>query len=287
MDGRKKLLAARRRKEPRSNNSPHEFFLRMVRIIAAQYRFHFNSMSRLPRFFISPDQAADETFIVSGEDVRHIGTVLRMQPGDELVLCDGTGTDYRVRITTIGRNEIRTVVLGRERREPSVPRITLGQGLPKSDKMDLIVQKSTELGVSSIVPLVTERTIVKVRDEEKRLGRWRRISREAAMQSNRSEIPLITPLRAYEAFVKEMSEASGGLLLLPWEEGTEPLRQVLRKAPPPEAITVLIGPEGGFSAGEAELAMRHGFHAVSLGRNILRTETAAVAVLAMIAYEYF
>ena len=242
-------------------------------------------MPRLPRFFISPDQIAGETIVVRGEDVRHIGAVLRMRAGDELVLCDGGGTDYRVRITAIDRSEIRTAVLERGLRERSGPRITLGQGLPKSDKMDFIVQKATELGVASSVPLVTERTIVKVRDEEKRLGRWRKICREAAMQSNRTDIPVVEPVSSYDAFVQEAG-ASGSLLLLPWEEGTEPLRNVLRKAPPAGAITMLIGPEGGFSEKEAGFAIQRGFHSVSLGRNILRTETAAVAALAMIAYAF-
>ena len=126
---------------------------------------------------------------ISGEDVRHIAAVLRMKTGDELLLCDGKGTEYAVRITLVDRSEIKTEIIGSSHREIRHPSITLGQGLPKSDKMDWIVQKATELGVAAIVPMVTERTIVKVKDEEKRVSRWKKICREAAMQSNRPDIP--------------------------------------------------------------------------------------------------
>ncbi len=243
-------------------------------------------MPRLPRFFISPEQIAGSSISVSGEDVRHIGTVLRMQAGDELVLCDGAGTDYRVRITSMDQNGIETAIVNSEVRKSSLPKVTLGQGLPKSDKMDVIVQKTTELGVSSIVPLATERTIVKIRDEEKRTARWRKICREAAMQSDRRDIPEITEIRTFAEFVREASARTGSLLLLPWEEGTRPIRETLRTGQPVSDIVVLIGPEGGVSAREAGLANEQGFHTVSLGQNILRTETAALAVLAMIAYEF-
>jgi 16S rRNA (uracil1498-N3)-methyltransferase len=120
-------------------------------------------MSRPPRFFISPDQVSGRHITVIGEDVRHIALVLRMQPGDELLLCDGEGTDYRVKIEQVGRSEIRTAIVSESKRALRPPRITLGQGLPKSDKMDFIVQKATELGVANIVPLFTERTIVKIK----------------------------------------------------------------------------------------------------------------------------
>jgi 16S rRNA (uracil1498-N3)-methyltransferase len=148
-------------------------------------------MPRPPRFFISPDQVIGEHITISGEDVRHIATVLRMKTGDELLLCDGEGTEYSAKIAQVSKSEITTEVKARSKREISSPRITLCQGLPKSDKMDWIVQKATELGVASIIPLVTERTVVKIRDEEKRVARWQKIAREAAMQSNRPDIPTV------------------------------------------------------------------------------------------------
>jgi 16S rRNA (uracil1498-N3)-methyltransferase len=243
-------------------------------------------MPKPPRFFISPGQVSGSFITVTDEDVRHIATVLRMKTGDHLLLCDGRGTEYTVRISDINKSAIKTNILGQTTREIRYPLITLGQGLPKSDKMDWIVQKATELGTAFIVALITERTIVKVKDEEKRLVRWRRICREAAMQSNRTDIPRVEGIQTFGDYVRTLDPGPGTLLLLPWEEGTKPIKDVLREKPGVKNIVVLIGPEGGFSAAEAALAQEKGFHAVSLGPNILRAETAAVAVLGMIGYEY-
>lgn len=243
-------------------------------------------MPRPPRFFISPEQVREQRIAITGEDVRHIVMVLRMKTGDELLLCDGKGTEYTVRIAQADRTEIATEIVNQSTREGRFPRITLGQGLPKSDKMDWIAQKATELGVSQIVPLVTERTIVKIRDEEKRVTRWQKICREAAMQSNRPDIPAVGRIVSFKDFLQTPHSELPTMLLLPWEEGTEPIKRILRAQQNIKNIIVLIGPEGGFSAAEARMAQEKGFHLVSLGRNILRTETAAVAVLSMIGYEF-
>jgi 16S rRNA (uracil1498-N3)-methyltransferase len=244
-------------------------------------------MPRPPRFFISSEQVSGPQITLSGEDVRHIATVLRMKPGDELLLCDGQGTEYFARITQVNKSEIGAEITGQSKREPRFPRIVLGQGLPKFDKMDWIAQKATELGVASIVPIVTERTIVKVRDEEKRVSRWQKIAREAAMQSNRPDIPVVEKIQTYGRYLDTLTTDSETLLLFPWEEGTQPIKDVLRRRRDIKKIVVLIGPEGGFSSKEAELAKGKGFHLVSLGQNILRTETAAIAALSMIGYECF
>ncbi len=269
-------------------------------------------MRRPPRFFVSPDQIAGSQITVSGEDRRHIATVLRMKAGDRLLLSDGQGTEYSVKIIGLDREGVKTEILDRQKRAMAFPRVTLGQGLPKFDKMDFIVQKATELGVAAIVPLVTERAIVKVRDEEKRISRWQKICREAAMQSGRADIPKVQQFRTFPDFLQDLSNppeppfdkggtmmipplergGKGGfsssetLLILPWEEGTVPIRSILEQNTGADHITVLIGPEGGFSSEEAGQAKEKGFHLVSLGRNILRTETAAVAVLSMILYAY-
>ena len=244
-------------------------------------------MRRAPLFFVSSEQIAGSQITVSGEDRRHITTVLRMKPGDLLLLSDGQGTEYSVKIIGLDPDGIKTEILGREKRAMAFPRVILGQGLPKFDKMDFIVQKATELGVAGIVPLVTERTIVKVRDEKKRVSRWQKICREAAMQSNRPDIPAVEPITLLGDFIRALVPEPQTLLLLPWEEGTVPIRSVLEQKTTVDHITVLIGPEGGFSAEEAGQAKEKGFHLVSLGRNILRTETAAVAVLSMILYANF
>ncbi len=242
-------------------------------------------MPRPPRFFIFPDQASGPSIVITGEDVRHIATVLRMKPGEELLLCDGLGTEYSAKITKIERSAISTEIIGRAKRKLSFPRIILGQGIPKSDKMDLVVQKATELGVASIIPLVTERTVLKLRDEEKRVSRWQKICREAAMQSNRPDIPNVGQIVSFRDFL-QTPRSEPALLLFPWEEGTEPITKVLGNQAGVKQILVSIGPEGGFSPKEAALAQEQGFHAVSLGPNILRTETAAIAVLGMIQYAF-
>jgi 16S rRNA (uracil1498-N3)-methyltransferase len=242
-------------------------------------------MSKPPRFFITPDQVRDPYITVTGDDLRHIRTVLRKQPGDLLTLLDGQGREYTVRITAIEKEEIDTEIVDRRERHSSSPSIVLGQGLPKSDKMDFIVQKAAELGVSSIVPLVTERTIVKVKDEEKRVVRWQKIVREASMQSGRPDIPPVKTIRSFSEFLRSLAPGPQTLFLFPWEEGTEPIKNVLRGHLDAKHVVVLIGPEGGFSPAEAGAAKDKGFHLVSLGPNILRTETAAVAVLSMIGYE--
>jgi len=222
---------------------------------------------------------------ISGEDVRHIETVLRMKIGDDLLLYDGQGTEYQVKIAHMDRSSIRTEIVSRTKREIRSPRVTLVQGLPKSDKMDMIVQKATELGVAEIIPLVTERTIVKIRDEEKRITRWQKICREAAMQSSRIDIPWVRGVQKFQDFVASLVSHPSSLNLLPWEEGTQPIKSVLHGNEGVKNIIVLIGPEGGFSKAEAEVADEKGFYLVSLGPNILRTETASIAVLSMILYE--
>jgi len=243
-------------------------------------------MSKSPRFFITPEQVREPHITVTGDDLRHIRTVLRKQPGDLLTLLDGRGMEYIVRIATMEPSEIDTEIIEQRKRELPTVRVTLGQGLPKSDKMDLIVQKATELGVSSIVPLVTERTIVKVRDEEKRVIRWQKIAREAAMQSGRPDIPQVETICSFSEFIRTLAPGPQTLLLFPWEEGTVPIKQVLRQTPEARNIALLIGPEGGFSQAEADAAKDKGFHLVSLGPNILRTETAAIASLSAISYEF-
>jgi len=243
-------------------------------------------MPKPPRFFISPEQVVGSRIIVSVEDVHHITTVLRMKAGEMLILSDGKGTEYTVKIAQVNGTEIATEIVNESRRQIPYPRVTLGQGLPKSDKMDWIVQKATELGVWNIVPLITERTIVKVGDEKKRIVRWRKICREAAMQSNRVDIPAIGHILSFKDFLRTSNFEPGTLFLLPWEEGTTPIKDALHGKSDVNDIIVLIGPEGGFTTAEVEMAKGKGFHLVSLGPNILRTETAAVAVLSMIGYEY-
>jgi 16S rRNA (uracil1498-N3)-methyltransferase len=239
-----------------------------------------------PKFFIEPNDISGLEITIQGEDVSHISRVLRMRQGDELILSDGSGTEYSVRISAIASGKIITAITDRINRPLPSLHITLCQGLPKSDKkMDLIVQKATELGVSSIIPLITERTIVKIHDGEKRVIRWRKICREAAMQSRRPGIPTVAEIGRLPDFLSRVEPDPEILLLLPWEESTRSIKEALGANREKKRIIVLIGPEGGFSQKEAESAEKKSFIPVTLGPNILRTETAGIAVLSMIAYE--
>lgn len=247
-------------------------------------------MSKPPRFFITPDQVQTRIITVTGEDVRHIRTVLRKKPGDLLVLSDGRGIDYTTRIVEVTPSGIKTEITSEARRPARELRIILAQALPKSDKMELILQKATELGAERIVPVITERSILKIRNEQTRSERWRKICREAAMQSERPDIPSIDSIQTVADFLQSLTRKEFSLpetlLIMPWEQGSEPIKNILRMHIPIKKIIALIGPEGGFSPAEVELAKNSGFHPVTLGKNILRTETAAIAVLSMISYEY-
>lgn len=243
-------------------------------------------MPRPPRFFISPDQIVEREVILTGDDLRHILIVLRMRPGDELMLLDGRGGEYRARIIKTGKAEIVTEIISETRKEIRPPYVTLCLGILKADKMDWVMQKATELGVNAIVPLVTERTIVKIKDQEGRLRRWQKIVREAAMQSNRLVIPIVGPIKKLSDLLAETERCQKTVRLFPWEGASRHIKDLLVMNPDPQSIIAIIGPEGGFSEREAEVAEAHGFEIVSLGPNILRAETAGLAVLSMILYEF-
>jgi len=214
--------------------------------------------------------------------------VLRLEPEDKIVLCDGMGTDYLVSIESMNKNSIRTVILEKEQSkgEPSINAV-LYQGIPKSAKMDLIIQKCTEMGISRIVPVMTVRTVVKLeseKDERRKVERWTKIAEEAAKQSGRGRIPVVEmPMTLEKAL-----EDAGNLetVIMPYEQETSvSLKEVLQKRSVSD-IGFFIGPEGGFESQEVDRARASGVVPVTLGKRILRTETAGVAVLTGIMYEY-
>ncbi|NLV36024.1 MAG: 16S rRNA (uracil(1498)-N(3))-methyltransferase [Clostridiaceae bacterium] len=254
----------------------------------------------MSRFFVSPNSVdlINGTIMIDGEDVRHIANVLRAAPGDIVKLTDGMGTDYDASIEHIGKDKIlaRIALAAPNATEPPVD-ITLFQGIPKADKMDFIIQKCVELGVKRIVPVMTARTVVKLnnaRDIENKTARWRRIALEAAKQCGRGMVPLVTePVRLEKALV--MAD-SCSLKLIPYEEERDgslrrQLRQYGQQSSEAEGyggssgIAVFIGPEGGFDLNEVDMAINSGFKSVTLGPRILRTETAGLAVIAIIMYE--
>ncbi|MEA4848549.1 MAG: 16S rRNA (uracil(1498)-N(3))-methyltransferase [Clostridiaceae bacterium] len=240
------------------------------------------------RFFIKKQDIFEGRIILSGEDARHISKVLRLQTGDKIVLCDGEGTDYIAAVESMDKDTIRAFVLDKEasKGEPGID-VVLYQGIPKSTKMDVIIQKCTEMGIKRIVPVSTVRTVVRLeseKDERKKVERWTKIAEEAAKQSGRGIIPVVDmPVTLQQAL---RSAAGLDLVIIPYElEGGLPIKEVLTKARA-GSIGFFIGPEGGFEPAEIEKAKETGAIPVTLGSRILRTETAGIAVLTSIMYEY-
>ncbi|HHU32192.1 MAG TPA: 16S rRNA (uracil(1498)-N(3))-methyltransferase [Clostridia bacterium] len=240
------------------------------------------------RFFVEPNQISDKSITITGSDVQHILKVLRLEEGAILNIADGTGMEYKGSIVDKGKDFVRLSVIDRYYNSTESPvEVTLLQGLPKGDKMELIIQKCTELGVKKFVPVACQRSIVKLRPEKakQKQARWQKISEEAAKQSRRSLIPEITPVQTLEEALKNIKQDEA--LLIPWEEekannlkdALQPLKGKCRK------VSILIGPEGGLTCEEVALAKAAGGSIVTLGPRILRTETAGMVVVTMVLYE--
>jgi len=240
----------------------------------------------MSRFFVDKNSIIGDTINITGDDVYHIKRVLRLKPGDIITVNDCCGTDYQVRIERVGEDCIITgIVDSCPNNTESNLDITLYQGLPKSDKMDFIVQKSVELGVKRIVPVITERTIVRIsssRDVQNKLTRWQRVSLEAAKQCNRGTIPQVDAPVDFDKALKMAEDAELGLI--PYEgESRARLGEQLKRGIC--SVAVMIGPEGGFSEKEVHKATEAGIRPVTLGPRILRTETAGIVVLSIIGHE--
>jgi 16S rRNA (uracil1498-N3)-methyltransferase len=241
----------------------------------------------MPRFFVEPGQIRDGYIYLTGQDVVHITRVLRLGRGDRILVLDGRGKSYQAVIEDAGRTRVICAVTGEIPVFSSPgPRLTLVQGLPKGDKMDLIVEKSTELGISRIIPLVCERTVLKLEGDKlsRRRERWLRIAREASKQCRRPDVPEVDLPGGWDQALRDLDRATA---LIPWEEeNVLTLKSFLRENKPREQVYVFTGPEGGFTPREVERARSHGVRPVTLGPRILRTETAGLAVVAMILYQW-
>ena len=239
------------------------------------------------RFFAEPGQIGEKEIVITGADVNHIRNVLRMRADEEVLIADGQGAEYRCKLTALGENEVRAQILWKlDGNAELASAVTLFQGLPKSDKMDLIVQKCVELGVDRIVPVSTKRAVVKLdaKKEETRLKRWNTISESAAKQSGRGVIPEVSGVMSFEKALEEAKKLD--VLLIPYEraEHMAETRRVMGEIRPGQSVGIFIGPEGGFEESEVEEAVAAGARAITLGRRILRTETAGLAVMAMLGY---
>ena len=238
------------------------------------------------RFYVNKEQIQLSKITVTGSDVNHIKNVLRMKPGDEIIICDGQGNGCYCIINSVCDHEvIADVNYTKDSDSELSVRITLFQGLPKSDKMELIIQKAVELGVHEVVPVTMARSVVRITDykkEEKKLLRWQAISENAAKQSGRGIIPMIRPVMSFNeaiVYAKELDWA-----VLPYEnaKGIKDTKEALEKLRDCKTAGIIIGPEGGFEASEVEFAIENNIRPISLGRRILRTETAGFTLLSMI-----
>ncbi len=254
---------------------------------------HFWAQSAWPvsmkprRFFVEGEPLQPGERLVTGKRANHLTRVLRLGVGEPVVLFDGSGREFPAEILEVGRQLIRfKVSAGKGVDRESHLSLMLALGLSRPGVMDLIVQKVTELGVNEIVPLRTERAQPWLAGEKDltRIKRWGRIAQEAARQSGRNVVPHIWPLTDFPQLLKLTEDTE--LKLFCWEgEEKENLRQALEVKGRARQVCVLIGPEGGFSAKEADEAASAGFQSVSLGGRILRTETAAIVVIGLIQYE--
>ncbi len=236
----------------------------------------------MPRFFV--ESIEPEVIEITGEEARHIALSLRMKKGEELVLCDGRGSEAKGVIREAYPESVTLDVSDRKASvaEPKT-KVTLYQALPKFDKLEYIVQKSVELGVSKIVPVLTSRCISRPDEKtmKKKLERLRKISDEAAKQSGRGALPEIGEMLSFKNAVLEMAKAETPILF--FEHASYPLREVMEKRQGGD-IAIMVGSEGGFSDDEAAFAVEHGVLSTSLGPRILRCETAPVAALSAIMY---
>lgn len=239
----------------------------------------------MPKFFVKSEDINDHTVTLAGENANHIGNVLRAKTGDMITVCDGEGRDYECEITEITKKYVMAKItdIFTNDNEPDI-KITLYQGLPKADKMELVIQKCIEIGVDRIVPVKTEHTVVKLDGkEDKKLLRWNKIAEAAAKQCGRGKIPVVDRVMNFKEAVDEGSSLDGAVI--PYEKEREHSLKSFAKEFKGRSIGVFIGPEGGFSNAEIEYALDKGVKSVTLGKRILRTETAGLVASVILLYE--
>lgn len=242
------------------------------------------------QFFVDKTRICEEegTAYITGPDVNHISHVLRMKPGEQFYVNDGTNNGkYLCALQSVSAEQAVCGILQKITDTSELPcELVLYQGLPKADKMELIIQKAVELGVSRIVPVAMKRSVVKL-DEKKaqaKISRWQGIAEAAAKQSKRDVIPQIDGVKSLKEALREAADFE--VSMMPYEnaEGMAYTRSLMEGIRPGQRVAIFIGPEGGFEDSEVEAALQAGTRPVTLGRRILRTETAGLAVLSMLVY---
>lgn len=241
----------------------------------------------MQRFFVTPDQVGEDKIRIQGSDVNHMKNVLRMRPGEEVMVSDGNNRQYRCRVEDYPEGEAVLAILEAGLVDTELPsRIYLFQGLPKQEKMELIVQKAVELGVCQVIPVQTRRCVVKLdaKKAAKKVQRWQQIAESAAKQAGRGYIPAVSEVMTFQEALA-FSEALD-IRLIPYElaGGMEGTRKILDGIRPGQSVGIFIGPEGGFEKEEVGRAVEAGAMPITLGKRILRTETAGIAVLSILMY---
>ncbi len=239
-------------------------------------------------FFVEPKAVGEEEIIITGSDVNHIKNVLRMTVDEELLISDGQGGDFRCIITAMSDTEIVARIEGEnEERTELSTQFYLFQGLPKSDKMELIVQKAVELGAYEIIPFKAKRCVMKLDDKkaDSKIKRWQSISESAAKQSKRGIIPNVHDVMTFKEAVEYAK--SFDISIIPYEnfKDMSSTREVIDKIGGNMKVGIFIGPEGGFDSEEVDYAFENGIHPISLGKRILRTETAGLAILSVLMFK--
>lgn len=238
-------------------------------------------------FFVSKEQIGSREIIITGGDVNHIRNVLRMKPGEKVYISDGEKKGYCCELDQVAGDHVTARILSEEDNDRELPaRLYLFQGLPKSDKMELIIQKAVELGVYQVIPVMTRRTIVKLdgKKEEARVKRWNGIAESAAKQSGRGLIPEVTPVVPFEKALAMAQDFQVKIIPFEHAEGMTDTKRELESIGSGMDVGIFIGPEGGFEDGEIALAEAAAVKPVSLGKRILRTETAGLMILSVIGY---
>ncbi|MFA5562525.1 MAG: 16S rRNA (uracil(1498)-N(3))-methyltransferase [Eubacteriales bacterium] len=240
----------------------------------------------MPRFFVPAGQVGAGEVRITGADALHIARSLRMAVGEQVTVCDGEGREYTCRLTHIRDEQVLAEILACRDAGDAPRAVHLYQALPKGDKLEFIVQKAVELGVTELTPFVSERCIRRPLPEkaERQSARLRRIAEEAAKQCGRATLPRVNETISFETLLQHPPACP---VLFCYEgEGTRSLKTCLRELAPLPEVAFIVGSEGGFSPREAELAVRAGFFPCHLGRRILRCETAPLFVLSALCYEF-
>ena len=241
----------------------------------------------MPRFHIRNPHIQDGLLKIEGDEVKHIRKVLRLKAGDEILVFDGWGKEFEGTIVEEGRSSVTVKVQGIfSSTGDSSLEVTLAQSLLKGEKMDYLIQKATELGVKEIIPFFSSRSVPLLEKSRRpnRHRRWEKIAVEASKQCGRGVVPKIESLQDYSGMLRAAS--TGHLRLILWEGDGIKLKEVLERSGEKTKIFFVIGPEGGFSQDEVDKAKRAGFVAVTLGKRILRAETASLCLLSILQYEW-